>query len=257
MPVASDLYYYYYQSGELESLPVVFIHGAGGNHLYWPVEVRRMPGFRIFAPDLPGHGKSGGRGQQSIESYTHSLRTWLEGLGIHRAAFAGHSMGSAIAMEMALQHADTVLALCLLGAGARLRVHPDLLASSASETTFYSAVDRLVLNSYDASADPRLIELAVGRMAEVRPSVLHGDLLACDAFDVTNQVQRIRKPVLVICGAEDKMTPLRYSQFLVDHLPSARLEIIQNAGHMVMQEQPNKVAELLRDFLAGIPYLSG
>lgn len=216
-----------------------------------------MPGFRIFAPDLPGHGKSGGRGQQSIESYTHSILTWLESLSIHRAAFVGHSMGSAIAMEMALRHSESALALCLLGAGARLRVLPDLLASSSSETTFYTAIDHLMRNSYDPSADPRLVELATERMAEVRPSVLHGDLLACDTFDITDQVQRIRKPVLVICGSGDKMTPLRYSQFLVDHLPSARLEVIQNAGHMVMQEQPKTVAEILRDFLADIPYLSG
>ncbi len=216
-----------------------------------------MPGFRIFAPDLPGHGKSGGRGQQSVESYVHFIFTWLESLGIHRAAFVGHSMGSAIALEMALRHSESVLALCLLGAGARLRVQPDLLTNSSSETTFYKAVDQMVRNSYDSSADPRLVELATERMEEVRPSVLHGDLLACDAFDIMDRLGRIRQPTLVICGSEDKMTPVRYAQFLADHLLAARLEVIQHAGHMVMQEYPKMVADILREFLADIPYLSG
>jgi len=62
MPIASDLYYHVYHEDNI--LPVVLIHGAGGNHLYWPSEIRRLPGFRVFALDLPAHGKSGGRAQQ-------------------------------------------------------------------------------------------------------------------------------------------------------------------------------------------------
>jgi pimeloyl-ACP methyl ester carboxylesterase len=73
MPVKSELYYHLYQGSGYETLPVVLIHGAGGTHLSWPPEVRRLAGVRVYAIDLPGHGKSPGRGQQSIAGYARSV----------------------------------------------------------------------------------------------------------------------------------------------------------------------------------------
>jgi pimeloyl-ACP methyl ester carboxylesterase len=62
-------------------------------------------------------------------------------------------------------------------------------------------------------------------------------------------VKEIQKPALVICGSEDQMTPVRFSQFLVEELPAARLKIIPSAGHMVMLEQPEIVANLIGEFI--------
>jgi pimeloyl-ACP methyl ester carboxylesterase len=257
MPVASDLYYFTYQKGDIETLPVVLIHGAGGNHLYWPSEIRRLPGFRIFAPDLPGHGKSSGRGQQSIESYAQLIVDWLETLGLHRAAFIGHSMGGGIALELALHHSEHVLGLGLIGTGARLKVSPEILAEAASPTTFHRAVEIVSSAFFSQFADPHLVELATTRMAEIRSTVFYGDFLACDQFDVSNQVQKIHQPVLVLCGAEDRLTPPRYSEFLAGQIPNARLEVIPQAGHMVMLEQPNSVASALSKFLGNLAYHAG
>ena len=128
MPVSADLYYHFYEgSNEGQRPSVILIHGAGGNHLYWPSEIRRLPGYRVFALDLPGHGKSGGRGQQSISTYAEVVLEWLESVGIHSAVFVGHSMGGAIAMTLALDHPEHVLGLGLVSAGARLRVAPAFL----------------------------------------------------------------------------------------------------------------------------------
>jgi len=135
-----------------------------------------------------------------------------------------------------------------------LPVNPPLLDDSANPTTFHLAVDNMVSWSFGPDVPEDLVEMAGKRFAEVRPSVLHGDLIACDAFDVTGGVNDIVQPVLVICGSEDEMTPSRNSQFLADTLPAARLEIIPGAGHMVMIEKPQEVADVLRDFLAGISY---
>ena len=79
--------------------------------------------------------------------------------------------------------------------------------------------------------------------------VVHKDFLACKAFDDRERLNEIQQPALIICGSEDKMTPVRFSQFLIDDLPDARLEIIPNAGHMVMLEQPANVAALIKKFL--------
>jgi pimeloyl-ACP methyl ester carboxylesterase len=250
MPVALDLYYYVFQGGEMDSLPVVLLHGAGGNHLYWPAEVRRLAGMRVFAPDLPGHGKSSGRGQQSINAYARLIADWLEGLGISTAVFIGHSMGSAIALTLAINSPEQVAGLGLVGAGARMRVRPDILADSANPTTFHKAVESLISGAFSPFADTRLVELAANRMAETRPSVLHGDLLACNEFDLTERLGEIKAPTLVLCGSDDQLTPLRSSQFLAGAIPDASLKVIPQAGHMVMLEKPNEVAFALQDYLA-------
>lgn len=249
MPVAAELYYSLSDNGAKNKIPVVLIHGAGGSHLFWPPQIRRLPGYCIYAIDLPGHGKSGGTGQQTISGYAQAVLTWLESIGWHRAVFVGHSMGGAIAITIALEHPEQVVGLGLIGTAARLRVAPLLLESTSSPTTFLNAIDTIIAWSFSPQSPARLIESVTKRMAEMRPSVLHGDFLACDTFDETQRISQIRQPTLIICGADDRMTPLRNSQFLADNLPAARLEIIPNAGHMVMLEQPAQVAAALEDFL--------
>ena len=255
MPSIADIYYHEYAGGEAQRSAVVLIHGAGGTHLYWPAELRRLPGYRVFALDLPGHGKSAGRGLQSIAAYAQAVKDWLLAVGLHSAVFAGHSMGSAIALTLALEHAGHVNGLILLGAGARLKVSPELLENAASHTTYQNAVNMVIDWSFGSGAPPRLKELAGQRMAETRSSVLYGDFFACDAFDETERIEQIRQPVLVICGNEDRMTPLRQSQYLAEHIPGAVLKTIPDAGHMVMLEKPQPVADILLGFLEGVKFL--
>ncbi len=255
MPIAANIYYHAYEGGEEgERPPVVLIHGAGGTHLYWPSELRRLPGYRVFALDLPGHGKSAGRGQQSINHYAQSILDWLQAVGLHSSVFIGHSMGSAIVIELALNHSEHVLGLGLIGAGARLSVNPTLLENSASPTTFHNVVATVIEWSFSPQAPAQLTELAARRMADTRPTVLHGDFLACDEFDETERITTINKPALIISGADDKMTPVRNAQFLADSIPDSKLEIIPDAGHMVMLEKPEAVATVLHNFLDDISY---
>ena len=255
MPNAADIYYHLHQGGS-EGLtpPVVLIHGAGGTHLYWPSEVRRLPGYHVYAPDLPGHGKSGGRGMQSISAYTQALISWMDAVGLHSALLIGHSMGSAIALTLALDHPMRVLGLGLVGAGARLRVAPDIIEWTSNQTTFLNAVTAVITRSFSPQTSARLTELAARRMAETRPSVLNGDFLACDEFDVRERLGELHQRTLVLCGADDQMTPVRHAQFLANGIPNATLKIIPDAGHMVMLEQPQAVAAALGEFIGGISY---
>jgi pimeloyl-ACP methyl ester carboxylesterase len=252
MPTAAGLYYFSSQEGQYSTPPVVLIHGAGGSHLNWPAEVRRIPGYRIYAVDLPGHGKSEGRGHQSISSYVQSLLEWLKAVDLNRAVFIGHSMGSATAMALTIQSPDQVLGLGLVGAGARMRVLPEVISHTTSPTTFHKAVGTMVKLGFCDETDPRVVELAEKRMLETRHSVLHGDLLACDSFDVMEEIGSIQKPTLVLCGAEDKLTPVRYSQFLAGTIAGSRLEILAGSGHMVMLEKPKETAAIISSFLSTI-----
>lgn len=257
MPVAAGLYYFAHEADNVTRPPVVLIHGAGSHHLYWPPQVRRLHDQRIFAVDLPGHGKSAGLGHQTVEDYGGEITEFLKALKLNAAILVGHSMGGAVALQVALHSPKRVLGLGLLGCGAKLRVNPTLLHSASAPATFAEAIRLVTDLSFSPEASPRLKEQAGQRMAETRPSVLYGDFLACDAFDVTDRLSKVSAPTLILCGAEDKMTPVKNSEFLQENIPGAQMEILPGAGHMLMLEQPDRVAVLLADFLNSIPYRPG
>jgi pimeloyl-ACP methyl ester carboxylesterase len=83
------------------------------------------------------------------------------------------------------------------------------------------------------------------------PQVLHDDFLACDQFDVRGQVSSLALPTLIICGVADKMTPVKSSEALHQAIAGSLLEIVADAGHMVMIEQPALVTALVTNFVTG------
>lgn len=252
MPYRLNLYYYAYKHDHNELLPLVLLHGAGGDHLHWPVQIRRLAERRAYALDLPGHGKSGGHGLQSIEAYADHVREWMHEIHLPHAVIAGHSMGGAIALWMAVHYPERVQGLGLIGTGPHLPVNPQLLEDTAHPSTFPTGLDKITRWSFSESTDRKIRDLGRERMEEVRPSVLHGDLLACDQFDLREELDRVEAPSVVICGKEDKMTPPELSESLARGLNQAELELIPRAGHMVMIEKPARVAELLQRFTAGL-----
>ena len=166
----------------------------------------------------------------------------------------GHSMGGAIALTLGLHHADRVLGLGLIGTGARLKVAPEIIELASNEKTFPTAVKMIISWAFSSSADARLVELASQRMLEIAPAVLHSDFIACNEFDVISVLSGINLPTLVLCGSDDRLTPWRYSQYLSEHIHSADLITIPDAGHMVMLESQSAVTKALNDFMAEIPY---
>ena len=251
MPHTAEIYFHAY--GEEDEPAVVLLHGAGGDYLYWPPAVRRMTGLRVYALDLPGHGKSEGPGYQSISAYAQAVLRWLDMLKLAKVAVIGHSMGGAVAMALYFQASERVQALGLISTAARLPVNPTLLADTCAETTLERAIENIIAWSYSSDAEPEIKALALRRMRALRASVLHNDFVACDAFGASERLNEITKPTLVVCGSEDRMTPVRTSQFLADQIPNARLVLIPGAGHMVMQEQPEPVAVALAGFLRSLP----
>ena len=252
MPLAANIYYHLYE--ENGKLPVVLIHGAGGSHLSWPSEMRRVPGYSIYAVDLPGHGKSPGSCQQTIQGYTQVLLDWLHAAGLQSAVFAGHSLGGAIALKLAVEYPQHVLGLVLIGSASRLKVNQVLLEHAANPATYHQAIEMIISWSFDRTAPPNLIRTVAKRLGEVRSSVLYSDLMACDSFDLTEQIAKIESPTRVICGVHDRMTPPRQSRFLAETIAQAELDLIEDAGHMVMLEQVQACARSLVDFLNKIPY---
>ena len=257
MPVAEDIHYRRSAKQSQGKTPLVLVHGAGGSYLHWPTEIRRLVGEDILAIDLPGHGESPGKGNKSIGEYCEDVLSLLDDLNIERTIVGGHSMGGAIAMQLCLDHPERVLGLILIGSGAKYEVNPNLIQFCESEETYPQALQFVVKFSFSKAADERLVELAAERMAETPASILRIDFIACDEFDVGEQLSEISQPTLVICGEQDKMMPVKHSQFLSENIPNARLEIVANAGHMVMLEQPGLAAHLIQEFLNEIKLSEG
>jgi pimeloyl-ACP methyl ester carboxylesterase len=251
MPEAAGIAFVEYIGGEPDPRhpPLVLIHGAGGSGLHWPPEVRRMVGERVLSLDLPGHGRSGGQGEATIAAYAARVDAWLDAVNLDRAVFVGHSMGGAIALSMALEYPLRVAGLVLVGTGGRLRVHPMILERAAQHTRFEELVDLIIEQSFSAYAPPRLVELARMRMVETSPQVLHHDFVACDQFDVMDQLGALKVPVQVICGREDVLTPEKYSHYMVKTIPRADLALVEEAGHLVMLEKPKQVADVIMRFM--------
>ncbi|MDX9991356.1 MAG: alpha/beta hydrolase [Anaerolineales bacterium] len=257
MPIASGIYYFANEPENWARPAVLLIHGAGGTHLDWPPEIRRLEGQRIYALDLPGHGKSEGFGLQTIEDYARAVLNFMDALKIRKAVFVGHSMGGAIALYLGVHNPSRTLGLGLIASGPRLRVSPALLEKAETPATFAMATQFLAEMAFGPQADQRLKDQSTERMAEMRPAVLHGDLLACNAYDEAQLLGRIKAPTLIICGTADKMTPLHLSEQLNTRIKNTILCTVESAGHMLMLEEPQKVAAPLLLFLNGISYQPG
>jgi pimeloyl-ACP methyl ester carboxylesterase len=250
--VAGEGLFYTVSRGPEGSLALVLLHGAGGTRLNWPPELRRLADGTVYTLDLPGHGRSEGRGRDTIQGYAEVPIAFLDAIDVERAIVAGHSMGGAIAQTLALDYPDRMAGLVLVATGARLRVAPAIL--DQIHTDFEEAIDVITRLAWSQEADPAMIKLGRQALAETCPDVLFGDFAACDHFDVMERLHDIDIPTLIISGTADLLTPLKYAHFLTEHIADARLEIIEGAGHMVMLERPAEVAKAVGGFLkTGVP----
>lgn len=254
MPLSGDLYYFTSRQNNKNSPVVILIHGAGGTHMHWPYNLRRINQHRVLAPDLPGHGKSAGLGKQSICKYAEAVVAWMGSIGVRKALIGGHSMGGAIAQTIALKYPDKVQGLILVATGPRLTVNQDLLMLLSMPSTTPAAIDKVIKWSWSPNTDPKLLKKVREQMLETRSAVIYGDYLACNNFDLTARLQEIEVPALVIAGDRDKMTPLYLNEQLQRGMKQAELAVIPDSGHMVMLEEPEAVASRIYDFVQSLPH---
>lgn len=233
-------------------MTLVFIHGAGGSGLSFHYQARYFEDSHAI--DLPGYPD--GKPYTSVESYTEWFRGFVRGRGYKDMVLVGHSMGGAIAQLYAINYAEELKGLVLIGTGARLKVHPNTFKEceeAKKDATKW-------LSNYEASlwrVAPDLRRMLVEKRAKVGPAVQLNDLLCCDRFDAMGKVREITTPTLVICGVEDVMTPVKYARYLADNIPGARCRIVPEAGHAVMMERPDEVNRVIEEFVVGLSPATG
>jgi len=229
-----------------------FIHGSGADHTIWINQYTKMEeAFNIAAIDLPGHGQSEGKGAQDVFLYAEWIGKVIDKLFLNKPVLIGHSIGAAIGLVVAIQNGDKLSGVVPVGGGARMPVNEMILGSLKMAPA--SVISFAARFSVSKKNRERMSGQVSEAFAKVNPDVLYGDFLACDRLDITQDIAKIRIPVLVVCGTDDKMTPPSMSQFLKDHIPGARLSFFEDAGHMVMLEDPEAFNGVLEAFVKSLP----
>jgi pimeloyl-ACP methyl ester carboxylesterase len=237
---------------------LLLLHGAGGRALAWQNQLLAFP--RARAEDLPGRADGT---PTNVDGFLGRLREALGQGAAHgpgggpkpRGArdsggpliVAGHSLGGAIALRWALSYPEEVRALVLLCAGARLRVAPQILDGIRAADP--AAIEQFGAMWLGTNPPPRLREKSLALLHAAPAAVLAADLEAADGFDVMSELDHLALPVLVVCGAEDRLTPVKYGRYLHERIAGSEMVVIERAGHMVMLEQPRAVNRAMRAFL--------
>jgi len=227
---------------------LVLLHGAGGNHMSYDDLLVHLGNVDVVVPSLPGRCDSAGEPLATVAEMATWTGALLGVLGLRQVVVMGHSLGGAIALELALSRAagrPELTGLILACTGARLRVLPAILAmmEQAAESGMPTEMGAQVFRS---DTDPGMIDRALQVWGRTPASVALADWRAADAFDRMEGLGEVSVATVVLAGSEDQMTPPKYARYLAEHIPNARLELLEGAGHMLVAEEAGRVAELVR-----------
>jgi len=224
---------------------LLFLHGAGCTGEVFAAQLPEFLG--AAAPNLPGHLREGS--PQSIPEFADAVEAYVRERRLNGVVLAGHSMGAAIAIELALRNPPWLRAAVLIGGGARMRVAPALLDGFRTD---FEETARTIAGYFFAQNTPERIEAAVERMREVGRDQTLRDFIACDKFDALERLGEIAVPVLAVTGEADKLAPAKHALALAGRVPGAQARIIPDAGHFVMVERPAETNAAIAAFLAGL-----
>jgi pimeloyl-ACP methyl ester carboxylesterase len=238
---------------------ILFLHGAGFTHNTFVLQTRALAydGWNVAAPDLPGHGLSGGKPLGTVEEMAAFVLAVMERLAIPSAVIAGHSMGGLIALEIARTAPKRVDALVLIGTAASIPVNPKLIETAEKQ----EAQAFLSMNSWGYGPQAHLTEntwpganhIAFG-LAVMRGNAegaLAAGLKACAAYAHGDEAARgFDGPALVAVAEFDRMTPSKNGLALAGMLKNSRSVVIRGSGHTIQTEKPRELNAVLREFLA-------
>jgi len=240
-----------YEAGSGTGLPVLFLHGVGGNGKVWMPLMRplREQG-RLLAVDLPGF--TDGTLPASIRTlsdYPSLFGRLLDELEIRAAVWVGNSLGGRIALEAALQLPERVLGLGLIGsAGVRAQGCPAVRLDELTEEEFN-------LRAFRHPEKFTAFERYGGKRDAGREGAraLYARLAdATDWMDFTPLLAEVHVPVRVIWGRYDGILPVELGEKLAAGIPGAVLTVLEEAAHAPHLEAPGVVTRELARLLAQV-----
>jgi len=227
---------------------LIFVHGSGNTGEVWKYQTAYFPDS--VAVNLPGHPV--GKPCTSVDEYADWLHKYLLKQGYKDPVLAGHSLGGAIVQTYALKYPQDLKGLILIATGARLRVNPDFLAIIGDGIADPERWLKEFVEPLYVRVSPEFKEGIMKDVAKVGAPVQLNDFLCCDKFDTMDKISEIELPTLVVCGTEDNLTPVKYSQYLANKIASARLVVIDGATHFALLEKPDEVNQAINEFLTDL-----
>ncbi len=255
------------ESGAVSAPPILLVHGFGASAYQWRFQLPALAasGYHVLAPDLPGHGFSQhtfAPGEYTRGAYARRLWLLLDALGIQRSPIVGHSMGGAIAAEMAWQQPDRVERLALLSPAGFGRIPtraralsyvPDGLAPLARPFASIAAA-RLILGDVygpDGTWSRRDEEELLAPYAQ--PGIYRAMLRTIKEFDFRLHSAALLAELpagsLVLFGTHDHVVRPDDVAARVRGMREGRLVMLPRVGHLPHVEAWEDVAALLTDFV--------
>jgi pimeloyl-ACP methyl ester carboxylesterase len=227
---------------------IVFIHGSGSRGHFWKAQVEGLAGHvNTVALDLPGHGRSGKDGKNTVVDYARAVLEFIEAADIPHPIPCGLSIGGAIVQQLLLDYAEQFQAGILIGTGARLKVLP--MFFETIEKDYSKFVEMLCKFSGSEKTAPEVIQAFRDDLQKCDPQVTFGDFEACNRFDVMDRLAQISVPVMVISAQDDKLTPPKYADFLESAISNTTRAHISDAGHIAPLEKPREINQAIIEFL--------
>jgi len=242
-------------------VPVLFVHGFPlDQSMWWPAIDALGPGFDCITPDLRGFGHSESRVGEALtmEGHADDLARLLDALDLEAVHVVALSMGGYVGLAFAERHRERLASLTLADTraeddGDEGRARRDLAAERVLEvgraTFAREMLAKLVAPGASRRVRAGLLEVIEATPYETILAALEGMKRRPDRTAV---LRALASPVLVVCGAEDRLTPPELSRAMVAAQPGARLALLADAGHMAPLEQPAAFADVLRAFLRDV-----
>ena len=239
---------------------VLMVHGLGGTSNFWTPVLPALSRFRTIRPDLPGSGRSHRvEGALSMDRFVRALMRVCGAAGVERAHVVGHSMGTIIALHLAVLEPRLVRSLALFGP---LTAPPDsnraplrargVKARSEGEPGMQQIADAIVQAATSTETRSRRpVAVAAVRESLMRQSP-EGYARSCEALSDAQaaDVAKISCPVLLVTGDEDAVSPPQAVRGIGEKIQGAQVEVLPRCGHWTIYEKPEECNELLGRFFS-------
>lgn len=217
---------------------VVLVHGVGVSSRYLvPTAERLAPSYRVYAPDLPGFGRSARPPRLlGVPELADALAAWMEQAGPGRAALLGNSMGCQVIVDLAVRRPELVERAVLVGS--TLDPH----ARSLWRQIGRGALDLL-------REAPRYWPLLGMDYLIAGPIWTIRTLQRAVEDPITEKLPRVRAPVLVVRGSRDPIAPQQWAEEMVRALPHGRLVVLDGVAHAANYTAPGRLVRAVLPFL--------